>query len=181
MYPCIFLVGLHGSGKTTLGRLLQSQHGWLHISMGNLGRLARSMRIPCEHSIRFMTALSKQAPGQALTVEVVAQLLSEIERLRQSRPVSVDGFPSDPSHASLIPEKSTVMHIMVDELERETRLIRRAEETVRQWNPGQLSLRDQMLPSVLGALPQVKHVHNMAEPSAVASELHRLAFGATQS
>ncbi|WP_234265159.1 AAA family ATPase [Hydrogenophaga sp. NFH-34] len=151
MHPCIFLVGFHGSGKTTIGRQLQREHGYIHVSLGDLGRLARSMKFPSEHSLRFLVALAGQAAGQRLEPNVVQALRKEIERLRHVGPVSVDGFPAEAEHIALLPMGGAIVHITVPDSERETRLLHRASVTKRLWTPGQRSLRDEAIPSIIDA------------------------------
>lgn len=150
LHPCIFLIGLHGVGKTTLGRHLHQHHGWMHISLGDLGRLARSRRLPREHSTRFMGHLAAQLPGDRLSQPLIESLLGEIERHRQAGPVSVDGFPAEPFHMGLLPPGSLVFHLEVPDAQREERLLNRGEHTVRQWTgKAQGSNRDKDLPLLL--------------------------------
>lgn len=151
MFPCVFLIGLHGSGKTTIGRQLQRHHGYTHVSLGDLGRLARQSKYPCEHTLRFMTALASQEPGQPLRDRVVQVVLQEIDRLRQSGPVSVDGFPAEPTHIELLPTDGAIVHISLPEDMRENRLLRRASNTKRLWTPGQRSIRDEQVPRIVDA------------------------------
>lgn len=178
MHPCIFLIGLHGSGKTTLGRLLQKEHGFHHLSLGDIGRLARSMKIPREYSLRFVTAMARQEPATPLSPKVVSLLLAEIEHLRQFSPVSIDGFPAEPSHVHQLPTRSLLVHVVVPENIRQERLVKRSQDTKRQWIPGLRSYRDEALPVILTeASKLVLPVHNEGDCSQVA---HWLASRARQ-
>lgn len=151
--PCFFLLGLHGAGKTTLGRYLQDKHGWQHISLGDLGRLARSRRLPREFSVRLMGALGAQIPGARLSTKLVDALLDDIQRIRMVRPVSVDGFPCEPYHLSRLPLGSRVVHLHVAEELRLARLEHRSSTTVRQWSThSSPAPRDRDLPLILEAL-----------------------------
>ncbi|MBS3912800.1 MAG: AAA family ATPase [Hydrogenophaga sp.] len=150
MNPCVFLLGLHGVGKTTVGRKLQSEHNWMHISLGDLGRLARARRLPREHSVRFMGYLASQQPGERLNRSLIDSLLLEVENHRSHRLVSVDGFPAEPYHVGLLPPNSLLVHLTAPESTRTERLTKRGEATVRQWsNKSAGSQRDRDLPAIL--------------------------------
>lgn len=149
-HPCVFLLGLHGAGKTTLGRHLQSHHGWLHVSLGDLGRLARSRRLPKEFGVRLMGALAAQPPGERLSASLITALLNELERHRSAQPVSVDGFPTEPYQLSMLPSGSHLVNLQLDEATRSSRLDHRSATTVRQWSAqAALAPRDRDLPLLL--------------------------------
>lgn len=151
MHPLVFLIGLHGCGKTSVGRSLESDHGYKHLSLGDLGRLARKQKRAAEYSLRLMCMLSGQSPGDPLREELVDALLKDVERLRLTRPVSVDGFPAQSSHLALLPKDCAVVHLDVPQEVREARLQARSIMGPRKWTPGRPSLRDAELSEVLRA------------------------------
>lgn len=172
MRPVVFLIGPHGCGKTTIGRMLGAHDGWYHLSLGDMGRLARSMKRPAELSTRFMAAMAKQEPGQPLRDEVVQRLLDEIERLRTRWCLSVDGFPSEAAHVPLLPADSQLVLVEVDPRERERRLNHRTQTTARKWTPGMRSLRDEAIPHVLSAAgDRARHVKNEQDPEVAAQRI----------
>jgi len=148
-HPVVFLIGLHGSGKTTVGRTLMERHGYRHISLGDLGRLARSRQTPTDFSLRLMCLLAGQMPDRPLRHELVSELLVNIERMRKASPISVDGFPSEPHHIDLLPERSVLVYLMAADHVRTARLIERSSTGPRKWTPGQHSARDERLGAVL--------------------------------
>lgn len=148
-HPVVFLIGLHGSGKTTVGKHLQDHHGYRHLSLGDLGRLARARRSPEDCSLRLMCLLAGQTPDRPLRPELVTELLVNIDRMRLASPVSVDGFPSEPHHIDLMPERSVLVHLNVADHVRMARLIERSSNGPRKWTPGQHSARDERLGAVL--------------------------------
>lgn len=151
LHPCVFLIGLHGCGKTTVGDLLQMERGWRHISIGSLARLARKRRLPAEFSHQFMVRLSAYVPGLPLSPRMIESLTAEVQRHQSLAPVSVDGFPASPDHVALLPEGSRLFFFDIDEDTRQERLTKRAQETMRKWTPGLLSQRDLDVPFVVEA------------------------------
>lgn len=147
----MFLIGRHGSGKTSIGHALEAGHGWKHISLGDLGRLARKNQRPQEHSLRLMVALSRHRPGEPLAGALVQAILADIERIRSTQCLSVDGFPSEAAHLALLTAGSCIILVDATDETRETRLARRAELTNRQWTPGMASARDLALPDLIQA------------------------------
>lgn len=173
-FPCVFLLGLHGVGKTTLGRHLHAEHGWLHVSLGDLGRLARKRRVPREFGVRLMGALAGQIPGERLKPPLIDALLQEVERHRMERPVSIDGFPTEPFHLPLLPHGSLVIHLQVDEATRSFRLEQRSTTTARQWSAQAVPApRDRDLPLILeqlGSSSSLRHL-DANQPIARLAEL----------
>lgn len=150
LQPCIFLLGLHGAGKTTLGRYMEANHGWRHLSLGDLGRLARSRKLPREYSVRFMGHLASHPPGERLGRALIESMLSEINQHRQSRVMTIDGFPAEPYHMDLLPEGSRVVNLILPEEVRQSRLDQRSQNTARKWTqPERPTGRDQDLPIIL--------------------------------
>lgn len=157
MFPVLFLIGMHGCGKTTVGRMLEAQHGFRHVSLGDLGRLARQRKINAEYSLRLWCLLAGQTPDKPLREPLVVELLESIHRLRQRSPVSVDGFPSAAAHLSRLPSASTLVFLDVPDQAREERLILRSANGPRKWTPGLRSVRDEMLTEVLQAAGERVH------------------------
>ena len=140
--PVLFLVGTHGSGKTTLGRALKDHHGWRHLSVGDLGRLGRRGKLPREVSLRLMLAIAHSKPGQHIDPATATLLLAQVDAWRRDAPVVVDGFPSLPDHLVRMPKRSGIVHVRCAESIREPRLLLRSEVTMRRWTPGIHSARD---------------------------------------
>lgn len=160
-HPCVFLIGRHGTGKSTIGRTLESEYGWHHVSLGDLGRLARRHQLPRDFPLRFVALLSGHQPGTPLRNELVEAMLRHIEQRRGLTPVSVDGFPSDVSHVALLPRDAVVVHVTLNEEDREMRLEQRSQSSKRMWTKGVLSSRDEALPVVLHALNAGRQVHEV--------------------
>lgn len=161
-HPCVFLIGLHGVGKTTLGRHLHARHGWLHLSLGDLSRLARARRLPREFGVRLMGALAGQIPGERLKPQLISALLQEVERHRLERPVSIDGFPTEPYHLQLIQPDSRIVHLRTDDAVRNSRLEHRSVTTARQWTAQAAPApRDRDLPLILEKLRESTFLHHL--------------------
>lgn len=146
----ICLVGLHGSGKTTIGRALALLTNHVHVSVGDLGRIARRGLAPSDVPTRLLSCFSRHKPGTALSEQSSVLLVDYLRKLSATSTVSVDGFPSHPSHISLLPSNAQVWHVEVsDNLARESRLAKRGELTKRQWVDGLKSERDILLGDTL--------------------------------
>lgn len=144
----MFLIGLHGTGKTTIGKQLAASHGWFHISVGDLGRMARRYHHHDALPVRLMAEFAKSRPGVPISA-MASELLSQaIGRISEKLPVVCDGFPSSPEHLDLLPPNSEIVWIQCDEDERARRLEMRAEETARRWTPGRQTLRDDLVEAV---------------------------------
>ncbi|WP_454906758.1 AAA family ATPase [Variovorax gossypii] len=162
-HPVLFLVGLHGSGKTTLGRLLRDRHGWRQLSVGDLGRLARRNKLPQGVSLRLMLTLAQATPGKHIDDAAVALLLAQIDAWRRDTPVAVDGFPSLPAHLSRTPDRAGVVHVECARAICEPRLMLRSEQTQRKWTPGLASARDLALADLVshaGTKPYFCKINN---------------------
>lgn len=144
-HPVLFIVGFHGSGKTTLGRALKDAHGWRQLSVGDLARLGRRGKMPQEVSLRLMVALAHSKPGHHMDASTASLLLAQVDAWRRDAPVVVDGFPSLPEHLCRLPKKSGIVQATCAEGLRETRLLMRSERTQRKWTPGAHSARDMAL------------------------------------
>jgi adenylate kinase family enzyme len=148
MVRSLFLIGKHGTGKTTIGQYLAAKYGWTHISVGDLCRQARRNRGLSTMPLRLMAELAKTTPGVPLSMEVARQLCQTIGKINQTGMVVCDGFPSAPEHLDLLPPNSDVVWIQCQEVERERRLETRAAETARRWTPGRQTLRDDQVEAV---------------------------------
>jgi adenylate kinase family enzyme len=151
MHPLVFLVGLHGSGKSTAGRQLAQYHGWHHISLGDLGRLARKGRRPNDVSLRLMVCMATFRPGTPLPEVTIQAIVSEVTKNAHVRPVVCDGFPASAEHIRRLPAGSIVIELTCDPHVREHRLVARESQTLRKWTPGLPSLRDTALPDLAAA------------------------------
>jgi hypothetical protein len=129
---------------------LHHSHGWAHLSLGDLGRMAR-MRKPHPYlSLRLMASLAGQIPGERLRPQVIDALLNQVQVLRERSPVIVDGFPSEPYHVTKLPSGAKLMCLEVPEDVRLERLEFRTQTTARRWNPDMgPGLRDHQLPFLL--------------------------------
>lgn len=156
----IFLIGLHGCGKSTVGQHLQERHGYLHISVGSLARLAKKRRLPVEFSHTFMVRLCAHLPGMPMSPRLIESLLAEISIHNQYRPVVVDGFPASVDHVKTLPAACVVVNLSINESVRQERLIHRSQTTNRKWTPGMSSQRDDDLPEVVKAIQSRVDMHS---------------------
>lgn len=148
-HQIVFLLGLHGSGKSTLGRHMVRANGWAHISMGDLGRLARSGKRPSDISLPLIAELAAHYPGQRLSNRLVETLMLEVSKQAMQKPVICDGFPAHKDHLSVIPKSAQIIYVRCAQHVREARLDHRANQTQRKWTPGLSSERDRDLPALL--------------------------------
>ena len=151
--PIVYIVGLHGSGKTTAGKhLSQAIDGHIHISVGDLARFGRKGSLPAEVPTRLMACLARHKPGTVFSFQT-ATLLSEylISLTNCKKSVSVDGFPSSPEHVQLLPNNAVILHLFTSEQTRHSRLENRSLTTGRKWVNGGASERDTELKNVLDA------------------------------
>lgn len=147
-YPVIFLVGLHGVGKTTVGKALVAR-GFRHISLGDLSRMLRRKQIPAGYPLRFLRMLAAHEPGERMASQLVVQLLEVIAEHSKHAPLVVDGFPAEPYQVLDIPLKSHIIELTCAEKTRTDRLENRSLETPRKWNPDMDSRRDRQLKALL--------------------------------
>uniref|UniRef100_A0A6I8PXJ3 Nucleoside-diphosphate kinase n=1 Tax=Xenopus tropicalis TaxID=8364 RepID=A0A6I8PXJ3_XENTR len=123
-------LGLHGTGKTTLGRWLQENRGWKHFSVGDFARKAK-------------------LPNTRMNPRLVTLLMKHLQHWNQRSHVVCDGFPSEPMHLQQLPAHARILHITC--ADREQRIALRSENTNRYWTPGSPSYRDHALPLLLQA------------------------------
>lgn len=154
-YPTVYLIGLHGTGKSTIARRLNLNHGWSHLSVGDLSRVIRSGRIPREISMRLVTELASHCAGSKLGHRLVETLLAEVSAHSLFEPVICDGFPAHTDHLALLPAGSVLVHTYCPEDLRVARLEHRGNQTRRKWTVGMQSERDQMIPKLVEMAKQM--------------------------
>ena len=150
-YPLLCLVGLHGTGKTTLARDLARHHGFAHLSLGDLGRLSRKGRLPSDIPPQLMVSVARSKPGGILDAGTAKLLFQHIDGLRKSTAVVVDGFPACPDHLAWLDDRSLIGRLHLTDSLRELRLTRRSELGPRKWTPGGHSARDASLAETVHA------------------------------
>lgn len=164
-HPLVFLIGMHGVGKSTVGSMLTG-HGFRHISLGDLGRLVRHKRVPRGYSLRFLRRLAAHIPGERMSAVLIETLLAEIGQINRHGPVVVDGYPAEPDQVLGLPAGSTVIHLVCSDSERVARLTQRSEQSKRKWTPGRESSRDR----VLAAVARIAHDNERLNTHVIASE-----------
>jgi adenylate kinase family enzyme len=145
MSKIIFLIGLHGCGKSSIGKRIEEVPGWRSFSVGDLGRSARRNHPVAGISIRTLTRLGQTSPGKPMTLDLATLLVSDL--VKHNR-VVCDGFPASPEHLQVIPAGSTVVLVSCKEDLRQERLTDRALSTRRSWTPGMPSERDELVSQV---------------------------------
>ena len=159
-HPLIFLIGLHGVGKSTIGKHLAAEHKYRHLSIGDIGRLVRKRKMPAGYSARFLLLLAGHEPGERMSPRLVEALHAEIARQNAFGPLVVDGFPAEPYHVMDLPTGSTVIRLSCDEDERMKRLTHRSETTARKWNHETIdSRRDRQIEAVFEVAMERKEIH----------------------
>lgn len=175
-HPLVFLIGLHGVGKSTVGKQLASEHKYRHMSIGNLGRLVRKRKMPSGYSTRFLLLLARHEPGERMSPKLVESLHAEIARQNAFGPLVVDGFPAEPYHVMELPTGSVVIRLSCDEEERKKRLTHRSETTARKWDELIDSRRDRQMDAVFEVATerkeiQVAHVQTNESPTEIAAKI----------
>ncbi|PNE59643.1 hypothetical protein A8H39_00395 [Paraburkholderia fungorum] len=142
----VFLLGPHGCGKSTIGRNLAAQ-GYVHLSIGLIGRLARRGSRPADIPVRLLQVMARHVPGEALDARAASVILDYARSLEK---VVIDGFPAHVEHLALLNdiERWRFVYVLTPRQIREERLIKRAEDTKRGWTPGLKSARDGLLPAL---------------------------------
>lgn len=142
----IFLLGPHGCGKSTIGRQLAAQ-GYVHLSIGLIGRLARLGARPADIPLRLLQVMSRHVPGDPLDPRAAIALLDYAKSLEK---VVIDGFPAHIDHLALLgnEDRWQFVYVLAPRQVREQRLMARAETTNRAWTPGLKSARDGLLPAL---------------------------------
>ena len=144
------LVGRHGSGKSTIGAALGA-HGYKHLSVGLLRRLAGSNQYPADIPASLMLAFRRAQPGVALATDVSQKLLRYASSFDRC---VLDGFPASTEHLALLPDLTIVGVVWAPKSVREARLQQRSESTKRIWTPGQFSQREQSLAHLIRSARQ---------------------------
>lgn len=145
----IFLIGLHGTGKTTAGKYFYNHQGWYHISLGDLTRMARKRKILSDIPVSLATELMRHRPNEKMSERASNLLLNHLININERKNLICDGFPSEKEHVYLLPKKSIVIQLTCQH--REERLKIRSESTERKWTEGTLSRRDTNLQDVVEA------------------------------
>jgi hypothetical protein len=166
----VCLIGRHGSGKSTIGACL-AEHGYRHISVGLLRRLAQSRQYPSDVPAGLISAMGRERPGALLSLPTSQRLVAHA----CAAPATVlDGFPASPAQIELLPSDTVFCVVWTPPVLRGARLEDRAATTKRQWTPGRASEREAALPSLIA---QVRKTHrclflkNTAGIEVVAAEL----------
>lgn len=141
----VCLVGRHGSGKSTIGAMLES-FGYKHVSVGLLRRLARHGKYPADVPMSLMLALRRMPAGGPMPPDVSAKLL---EFAKTFDKCIIDGFPANLDHVHMLPLGTRVVLVWCPEDLRVQRLNDRAAATVRQWTAGRPSDRESSLAAVV--------------------------------
>ncbi|WP_447435918.1 AAA family ATPase [Cupriavidus basilensis] len=170
------LIGLHGAGKSTVGRLLAEQGYW-HISIGALRRLARMGMRPSDIPVRLMAMLREVDPGGPLRYDVAAAVVG----MALAKPrVVLDGFPSSPLHLSLLDSSWRMVLVQAPDVQRRERLRRRAETSPRAWTVDGVSARDRELERVIEATgARLERFDNSADLNACRERASLLSNGET--
>ena len=168
--PQVFLLGRHGTGKSTIGRAMEA-HGYQHVSVGALRRLAGRNEFPSDIPVSLMLALRNAPRTAPMPGNVTQHLLTYLSKLRNA---IVDGFPYDVWQLRQLPHTAVLCLVWVPAAARETRLIARASASGRTWTPGGSSMRDETLPMLVKAARAEKRIlfiPNRAHGSAAISEI----------
>lgn len=141
----IFLIGRHGTGKSTLGRASESEN-YKHMSVGVLRRLAGHNQYPIDIPYSLMRAFRTSPRGEPMSDSLATKLVGFLN----SQPACVvDGFPGKSEHLGLLPVNSVVVYVWCGKADREHRLEARARSSMRQWNPSGASFRDKALSNLV--------------------------------
>lgn len=142
--PTICLIGRHGSGKSTIGKALQ-EHGYKHISVGTLKRLANNNQFPSDVPYSLMLMIKRAPAGQLLPDDTAAKLIAHA---RSFRNCVIDGFPASGRHLDMLPGDCVIGYVWAPKSVLPDRLTSRAETSVRKWTPGLKSEREVHLAEV---------------------------------
>jgi hypothetical protein len=124
-------------------------YGYQHLSVGTLRRLARRGEFPSDVPVSLMLALRRIPSGELLPSALVEQFID----IACKPPLCVlDGLPATPAHIDLLPEDTLLVYLHAVKAVRVTRLVARAEQTLRQWHPDSTSNRDLELAAIAARL-----------------------------
>lgn len=141
----IVLLGRHGSGKSTIGSRLEN-HGFKHISVGMIRRLAQSRQYPVDIPVPLLISMKRAKPGQVLDSKATSQLLKFTHELGNC---VIDGFPTVVDQLQYLPNEAVFVYVGIAKAIRENRLVIRAATSKRQWTPGLHSEREAALASLV--------------------------------
>ena len=141
----VCLVGRHGSGKSTIGAMLE-RCGYKHLSVGLLRRLARQGQYPADVPISLMLALRRMPAGGPMPSDVSVKLLQFAGTFDKC---VLDGFPANLDHVQMLPSGTCIVLVWCPVSLRIERLNDRAAATVRQWTAGRSSERENSLAGVI--------------------------------
>lgn len=147
----IFLIGLHGVGKTSIAKIMENKFGCSHISIGDIGRSIRKRKIPSGLPGRLVRLMAAHEPGKIIDDDLAESIIHFIFEKSKNSTIVIDGFPSEKNHIDLIESGSYVIKITCKEEERFKRLKIRSENTERKWSNGIESARDQNVNDVMHA------------------------------
>lgn len=141
----ICLIGRHGAGKSSIGAAMR-RHGYGHLSVGTLRRLARHNQFPSDVPYSFMAGLKRLQPGQTLPERLASDLIRHASSMQRC---VLDGFPASVDHLNLLPRDATIAVVWAPHQVRVSRLQERAEHTLRRWTSGKDSARENSLAEVI--------------------------------
>lgn len=149
-------------------------HGFRHISVGVLRRLAQNGTFPSDVPFSLMMMLKRVRAGQPLPDDVAAKVLGYAH---ETKHCVIDGFPACTRHIDMLPPDSRIVYVWAPRPQLDKRLAERAQTTVRAWTPGRHSERDAMLSEVAlrarktGRLIWVANTGLLTDVDAVAASL----------
>jgi len=88
-HEAVVLLGLPGSGKGTLARLMERRLGYRHVDMGRLLRRRAEVDDPIGRRIAIAQARGLMVPKEA----VLEALVAHLAQLPLNVPLVLDGFP----------------------------------------------------------------------------------------
>lgn len=161
----LFLLGPHGCGKSTWGKVLATQ-GYVHLSVGQIARLARRRQRPSDIPTRLVLLLSRHVPGHPMEESAARELLDHARSLDR---VVIDGFPGDVGHLALIDDidRWGFVYLRTPRELREERLLARAQQSRRNWTPGGRSARDEALPALCRALREARRLVSVSNDASI--------------
>lgn len=166
----IFLIGLHGVGKTTIAQSMR-KFGFEYMSIGDMGRLIRNKKLPSGLPPKFVRLLAAHEPGRSMEDDLIKSLLDFILEKSKKTSIVIDGFPAEKHHVNLLPEGCFVVKVECKELDRASRLQIRSEQTKRKWTNGPLSIRDMNLDAVFEMASNNSKIKSTNIPNTDSAEL----------
>lgn len=145
----IALIGLHGSGKGAVGRILQGR-GYSHWSIGDIRRRLISRDPVDELPALLVAAVRRTKAGEPLAASALRAILSAAQTQRLC---VIDGIPDGVEHVACFGADWRFLHLQCPEPLRQERLKKRSIESHRLWLDGVDSPRDRRLDETLAALP----------------------------